>query len=823
MNGSIFKFLSVLVLVNLGFLSNPSYAQDWSTVTTSDGSAPVARHESNAIVYNGMIYLFGGRRDRPVDRYNPATNVWETIATAPEEMHHIQPVLHNNKIYFIGAFSCCYPLEPTIATIHVFDPTDNTWSIAGTMPADRIRGSAGAVSHNNRIYVLGGNTNGHSGGAVGWFDEYNPATDTWTTLPDAPTPRDHFGAVIINNTLIATGGRQSNASFAFTVASTELFDFNTNQWTSGTDIPTQRAGTTTVVYAGQAFIIGGESVTEAHATVETYNPATDEWRVLADMINPRHAGGAVLIGTDLHVFAGSTTRGGSGESNFHEVIDLALAQTNDINTPPPPPDTDSDGLSDDDELNIFLTDINLADTDNDTISDYNEIYSTGTDPTSADTDGDNIDDPDEISQNLDPNNPDTDSDNLTDGDEVSIYFTAADNHDSDADGIADGSEVNVYQTDPLQADSDNDSLSDGIEINQLGSNPLSKDSDNDGLSDAVEYNEHGTNPSAEDSDADGLTDADELYIHSTNPTSNDSDNDGIPDGEEILVYQSNPNASDSDGDGVSDGQEVASGSSLTNIDDDNDGLVNSRDGLLDSDGDGFPNFADRDSDNDGIPDLVEIGFTDINLNGQLDTQDEWTASGSTAVFTPPVATSIAPDTDGDGVPDYIDLDSDQDGIPDLAEATSDYSTSATTHQNQRDSNRDGLSDDYSSSLAGGPANDDSDSTPNHLDLDSDEDGISDLIETGSPDVDNNGQIDNFVDADSDGLADYGRPALGQALPDADNDSLPDLIDSEFTNSRSFGCTLSATSSVDPLFFALLLLSIAGLARNRKPQRATTEN
>lgn len=773
MNSRLVNTIIAVALTSIGYFSipSPAYAQEWTEVTTIDGSLPTARHESNAVVYNGMIYLFGGRGERPVDRFDPNTNTWEVIATTPLEMHHFQPVIHDNKIYIIGAFTCCYPSEPTIADIHVFDPADNTWSIAGTMPEDRLRGSAGAVSYNNKIYLIGGNTAGHSGGAVGWLDEYDPSTGNWTVLPDAPTARDHFSAAVINNKLFVAGGRQTARSFDFTVPQSEIFDFASNEWRSVANIPTQRAGTMTVVHEAKAIVIGGESQTmyEAHDTVEGFNPFTNEWHAWPSMINPRHAGGAALIGNELHVFAGSTVRGAAGESSFHEVINLANAETNAIDQPI---DGDNDGLTDIDENTIYFTDPTNSDTDGDNLSDYHEVFSSGTDP----------------------NNIDSDNDQVSDGDELLILFTDANNADTDSDGIEDGTEV--YE---------------------LGSNPLAIDSDLDGLADGTEYNVHGTSLITNDTDSDGLTDQSEIEEHGTNPLSNDTDNDAVSDYDEILIFQSDPLLTDTDGDGISDGQEIASGTSLNNIDDDNDGLTNYHDGTIDSDGDGLPNYADRDSDNDGIPDLVEIGFTDVNHDGQLDTAAQWLAANpdSVGTFTNPTPTGIARDTDGDGVADYIDLDSDQDGIPDLAEASSIYSTSSVRHSNQIDGNRDGLIDSYNKS----PADEDRDTIPNHLDLDSDDDGINDLQETGSMDVDDNGLIDGFVDNDGDGLADFSRPALGNALPDADNDSLPDLVDSYHNDHGLLGCTLSTSQNVDPLFLSMLLLSMGSLLRRReKPVR-----
>jgi outer membrane protein OmpA-like peptidoglycan-associated protein len=111
-----------------------------------------------------------------------------------------------------------------------------------------------------------------------------------------------------------------------------------------------------------------------------------------------------------------------------------------------------------------------------------------------DSDDDGLSDEDEINiYNTDPFNPDTDGDGLSDGDEVLIYKTDPTLRDTDYDGLTDGEEVNTYGTDPLVKDTDGDGLTDGEEVLTYGTDPLNPDTDGDGVNDGREVRD-GTDP-----------------------------------------------------------------------------------------------------------------------------------------------------------------------------------------------------------------------------------------------------------------------------------------------------------------------------------------
>ncbi|KAF2332573.1 T9SS type B sorting domain-containing protein [Flavobacterium daemonense] len=160
----------------------------------------------------------------------------------------------------------------------------------------------------------------------------------------------------------------------------------------------------------------------------------------------------------------------------------------------------------------------------------------------------------------------------------------------------------------------------------------------------------------------------------------------------------------------------------------------------DSDGDGIPDQVDLDSDNDGVPDVIESQIKPIALS-----KKDTNADGLDEIFN--IGASPI-DTDNDGVPNYLDLDSDNDGIYDVAESGS----------NAPDTNRDGIVDatvfginGLSDALETNPdsgvlkytiLDSDTDGILNYTEIDSDNDGCNDVIEAGFTDPDFDGHLGN---------------------------------------------------------------------------------
>jgi len=303
---------------------------NWEVLPSTDGSVLTCRHESAMVTVNGRLYLMGGRGNRPTESFDTTTGEWTSMGLPPFEINHFQPVVLGGLVYVVGAFTGSYPNETSVPNIWTWDPSTDQWTQGPLIPAARRRGANGVFVRDGKIYLLGGNNQGHNGGARAWFDEYDPATQSWQVLPDAPRARDHFSTVVIGNRLVAAGGRTTTQPnpFANTIGAVDVYDFSSGQWsTIARDLPTPRAGALATSVGRFAVVIGGESTSQldAHDECEALDVIAERWTTLPPLVDGRHSGGIGAVDGRIYVASGAGRRGGSPELDTLEVIDGVAA------------------------------------------------------------------------------------------------------------------------------------------------------------------------------------------------------------------------------------------------------------------------------------------------------------------------------------------------------------------------------------------------------------------------------------------------------------------------------------------------------------------
>jgi outer membrane protein OmpA-like peptidoglycan-associated protein len=473
----------------------------------------------------------------------------------------------------------------------------------------------------------------------------------------------------------------------------------------------------------------------------------------------------------------------------------------------PDNDPDQDGLTNDEEVELG-TDPNDGDSDDDGVAD-------GAEPAlDEDTDGDG---------DINALDPDSDDDGLFDGTEMGVTEPVPGTDEDAGHFVPDADDDTT--TDPLDPDTDDGGVNDGDE-----------DTNGNGRVDDGERDPNlrrDDMPATPDSDGDGLDDDEEAGI-GTDPQDADSDDDGIPDGEEGGGEPGGDSDDDgdidaldpdSDDDGLNDGTETGVTEPGPGTDPDSENFV------PDADPDTTTDPLDPDTDDGGVND----GDEDANGNGRIDDGERDPNDASDDV-------PAGPDTDGDGIPDDVEVDlgldpenpdSDGDGIDDGDEIGD------RTGGNPRDTDDDGTidaldpdSDDDTitdtdeagdADLNTPPVDTDGDGTPDYLDLDTDDDASLDSEEAGDADLntppvdtDGDGTGDwRDDDSDDDGRAD----ALDQCpteAADTESGCIADVIaDGDAKLLGGGGCSAVPASRAPGLGAGLLLLAAAALRRRAR--------
>ena len=382
------------------------------------------------------------------------------------------------------------------------------------------------------------------------------------------------------------------------------------------------------------------------------------------------------------------------------------------------------------------------------------------------------------------------------------------NGDCDGDGILNGEEGYAdFDGDEIPAfldlDSDNDGVLDEMDacmntpLGDLvdpttGCSMLQIDADGDRVPDDVELLT-GTDPT--DGCSFEVEDIDDQLMSSAVWDSLDCDGDGIAniiegvldlDGDEMINLMD----TDADGDGVLDSIEYfVDGTSFVDPCDfeiqsisetvsnfwldgdcDGDGLLNEEEQYADTDGDGIPNYLDEDSDGDGVTDSVEVF---IDFTDHLSTCSFVLSS----ITITPSTVWMSSDCDGDGISNDNELKNDTDPL-DICSFDVDQIGFASFAWSNNDCDGDGVANGTESKDGTDPLDPCSllpssvhlTASEEWLQSDCDGDGIENQID-GLGDIDEDG-TPNFLDLDTDmdGILD-----AEEGLRDINRDSIYDFL------------------------------------------------
>lgn len=233
---------------------------DTQAGTWSDGPAlPRAVHHANAATDGTTIYVLGalsGTNFTAIGdswKLDPATDTqWTPIASmmAGRERGAAVTGVMGGKIYVAGGFRMVAASDQ----FDVYDPVANAWEPRGTLPATRDHACGGAIG--DEMILAGGRTVQTNSPRPDVYS-YKESLGMWTVRASMPTGRGGMGCGVIGGKLYATGGEGNPAVASGVFPDVEVFDPASNTWTELPDMPNPKHGVGGAVWDGALYLCGG--------------------------------------------------------------------------------------------------------------------------------------------------------------------------------------------------------------------------------------------------------------------------------------------------------------------------------------------------------------------------------------------------------------------------------------------------------------------------------------------------------------------------------------------------------------------------------------
>jgi N-acetylneuraminic acid mutarotase len=306
---------------------------------TTGPALPQTLLDAGGTELTGKIYVVGGKTSTgPISTvrvFDTATQTWGTAADLPgAAVENPAVVAYDGKLYsFAGSTG---PFSGAVRTAHRYDPATNTWTPLPDMSVGR--GGPAAVVLGTKVWLIGGMNAGASLASTEIFDL---VSGTWSAGPPLATARDNPGAAVVGGRIYALGGRtrlSDGTEVAPRLQSMEVYDPAVGTWQAAPSMPTGRRAMAVGVINGRILAAGGERQVNGGTFPqnEEFDPVTNTWRALAPMVTPRHGAVGAVVAGRLHVIAGGTV-GGSSYSDNHEIFTPPASSSPPDTTPPAAP------------------------------------------------------------------------------------------------------------------------------------------------------------------------------------------------------------------------------------------------------------------------------------------------------------------------------------------------------------------------------------------------------------------------------------------------------------------------------------------------------
>ncbi|PPK84116.1 putative secreted protein (Por secretion system target) [Neolewinella xylanilytica] len=303
------------------------------------GDLTLPRHATQAIVYNGDVYVAAGSRTKGgteitaeesfIEAFSydgaPGTEYsdWTSIGTSPLAKSEAQMVAFGGEFYIFNGFRVGVDIANTVDK---YNPATRRWTSLQYMPT--LNGTGTAVTHHgialvgDTVWIVGGRIGDHPGPVTDAVWLYDISENTWSPGPTLPLRRGGGGLARLGNELHYVGGFDEFASCDVDIHL--VLDLKALEWgwqdiTATAPMPMARNHFSTVTLGGKLYTIGGQNGHDGcgggadNKLVHVYDPISNTWDRLADLpAIQSHAEPSTFVHNGKILLVGGSSSGGKG-------------------------------------------------------------------------------------------------------------------------------------------------------------------------------------------------------------------------------------------------------------------------------------------------------------------------------------------------------------------------------------------------------------------------------------------------------------------------------------------------------------------------------
>lgn len=216
---------------------------------------------------------------------------------------HTATLLQDSRLLIAGGDDGSGRLEAITDTAEIYDPSTGRWEPAEPLGRQRTQHTA-LLLHDGRVLLVGGAGVLQAGIQEQQLerplietDLFDPASESWSYAGEISTPRDYVAAALLSDgSVLIAGGDDGSGTETSILASAEVFDPATGQWSSAGSMSQPRQGHSLVpLENGMALVAGGDAGDDPFQSVEIYDPSSGAWSAAADMAEARERFAAVAL------------------------------------------------------------------------------------------------------------------------------------------------------------------------------------------------------------------------------------------------------------------------------------------------------------------------------------------------------------------------------------------------------------------------------------------------------------------------------------------------------------------------------------------------